>query len=156
MTWHDMTWYVMTWHDMTWYVMTWHDMILYHTVFYHIFCNIAFDAHTLIHPSLRAEYSGKTWQIARLLMRTPIFLCYYIRYKLWDEITYAFPNFNSATVEVRKWIFHPTIYQACNCLSMLGLKLKGPPVYCHPCMYRLQGASTREGFNYPRPERIEK
>ena len=27
-----------------------------------------------------------------------------IHYKLWDEITYQFPNFNGATVEVWKWI----------------------------------------------------
>ena len=25
-------------------------------------------------------------------------------YKVWDEITYPFPNFNGATVEVWKWI----------------------------------------------------
>ena len=24
--------------------------------------------------------------------------------KMWDEITYPFPNFNSATVEVCEWI----------------------------------------------------
>ena len=28
----------------------------------------------------------------------------YIHYKVWDEITYLFPNFNSATVEVWEWI----------------------------------------------------
>ena len=28
----------------------------------------------------------------------------YIHYKLWDGITYPFPNFNGATVEVWEWI----------------------------------------------------
>ena len=28
----------------------------------------------------------------------------HIHYKVWDEITYPFPNFNSATVEVWEWI----------------------------------------------------
>ena len=47
---------------------------------------------------------------------------------IWDEITYPFPNFNSCTVD--KW-FHFTLYNGCNYLFMLGLKLihvnaKGP------------------------------
>ena len=29
-----------------------------------------------------------------------------IHYKVWDEITYAFPNFNSYTVEVWEWLSH--------------------------------------------------
>ena len=28
----------------------------------------------------------------------------YIHYEMWDEITYAFPNFNVATVEVWEWM----------------------------------------------------
>ena len=27
---------------------------------------------------------------------------YYIHYKVWDEITYSFPNFNGATIEICK------------------------------------------------------
>ena len=27
-----------------------------------------------------------------------------IHYNAWDEITYPFPNFNGATIEVLKWI----------------------------------------------------
>ena len=44
--------------------------------------------------------------------------------KAWDEITYPFPNFNVAAVDVCEWIsnFIPH-YCACNYLSMLGLKL---------------------------------
>ena len=30
----------------------------------------------------------------------------YIHDKVWDEITYPFQNFNSATVEVSKWIIN--------------------------------------------------
>ena len=28
----------------------------------------------------------------------------YIHYKVWDEITYPFPNFNGVTIEVWDWI----------------------------------------------------
>ena len=28
----------------------------------------------------------------------------YIHYKVWDKITYQFPNFTSATIEVWEWI----------------------------------------------------
>ena len=44
---------------------------------------------------------------------------------MWDEITYPFPNFNGATVDVWEWDkqFHFTLYNICNYLSMLGLKL---------------------------------
>ena len=44
---------------------------------------------------------------------------------MWDEITYPFLNFNSATVEVWEWIsnFTPHFTGPCDYLSMLGLKL---------------------------------
>ena len=38
-----------------------------------------------------------------------------------NEITYPFSNFNGATAEVYEWISN--FYQACDYLSMLGLKL---------------------------------
>ena len=44
--------------------------------------------------------------------------------KVWDEITYPFPNFNGATVEVWEWISYSTFYNGCNYLSMLS---KGDP-----------------------------
>ena len=49
----------------------------------------------------------------------------YFHHKLWDEITYPFPNFNGCTVEVWEWIsdFIPYFYNGCNYLSMLGLTL---------------------------------
>ena len=31
-------------------------------------------------------------------------ISYYIHYKVWDGITYPFPNFKGATVEVWEWI----------------------------------------------------
>ena len=45
--------------------------------------------------------------------------------KVWIEITYPFPNFNGATIEVLEWInkFNLTFYNGCKYLSMLGLKL---------------------------------
>ena len=48
----------------------------------------------------------------------------YIHYKVWGEITYPFLNFNGAIVEVQEQVsnFIHTL-QACNYLSMLGLKL---------------------------------
>ena len=50
---------------------------------------------------------------------------------MWNEITYIFPNFDGATVEVNKY-FLPALYLTCDYLSMSGLKLnhfsKGAPV----------------------------
>ena len=43
----------------------------------------------------------------------------YIHYKVWNEITYAFPNFNGATMDKE---FHPMLYLVCHYLST-GLKL---------------------------------
>ena len=44
--------------------------------------------------------------------------------KVWDEITYAFPNFNSTIVEVWEWIVSNFIpYFIIDYLSMLGWKL---------------------------------
>ena len=34
----------------------------------------------------------------------PVCISNYINYKVWDEITYPFPNFNGYTVEVWEWI----------------------------------------------------
>ena len=54
--------------------------------------------------------------------------------KVWDEITYQFPNFNRCkNTEVWEWTcaFHPALYNTCNHLSILELKLnhvnKGGP-----------------------------
>ena len=42
----------------------------------------------------------------------------HIHYKVWDEIIYSFPNFNSATIEIWEWISH-FIPHLCDYLSML-------------------------------------
>ena len=34
---------------------------------------------------------------------TPAWIKYYIHYQMLDEITYPFPNFNGATIEVWEW-----------------------------------------------------
>ena len=34
------------------------------------------------------------------LILIPVWISIYIHYKVWDEITYPFPNVNSCTVEV--------------------------------------------------------
>ena len=49
----------------------------------------------------------------------------YIHFKVWDEITFPFPNFNGCAVEVWEWISNITrpLYRACDYLSMLGLLL---------------------------------
>ena len=63
----------------------------------------------------------------------PAWISNHMRSKVWDKITYPLPNFIGATVEVWEWIkkFHPTHYNGCNYLSMLGSKLihvtKGAP-----------------------------
>ena len=44
--------------------------------------------------------------------------------KVWDEITYPFPNFNYATVEVWEWISNfAQRFMMDSYFSMLGLKL---------------------------------
>ena len=46
--------------------------------------------------------------------------------RVWDEITYPFPNFNGWTVDVWEWISNsilPTVYNGCSYLPMPGLKL---------------------------------
>ena len=56
-----------------------------------------------------------------------------IHYKVWDEITYTFPNFNGTAVEVWEWVSNfvcermgiltPRVYWTLDYISMLGLKL---------------------------------
>ena len=71
----------------------------------------------------------------------------YIHYKVWDEITYPFPNF-CWSLGMDK-LFHPTIYWAYNYLSMMGLKLiqvKGAPVEVNflPAVHHLLHPSWTE------------
>ena len=43
------------------------------------------------------------YQRARVTL-IPEWIRHYIHHEVWDEITYPFPNFNGATVEVWEWI----------------------------------------------------
>ena len=60
----------------------------------------------------------------------PAWICNHVHYKVWDEITYPFLNFNGCTVEVcnrwNLWMakrFHLAFYWTCDYLSMLGFRL---------------------------------
>ena len=55
----------------------------------------------------------------------PAWVHNYIHYKMWDEITNPFPDFNGANVEVWEWdkLFHTTLHCTRDYLSMLGLRL---------------------------------
>ena len=58
----------------------------------------------------------------------PAWINNYIYYKMWDEIIYPFPNFNSWTVEVWEWISDIIPHFighmiSTDYLSMLGFKL---------------------------------
>ena len=66
---------------------------------------------------------------------TPAWISNHIHYKMWDEITYPFPNFNSSGIGVWEWMnnFIPHVTGHMFYLSMLGLKLihvskRGPEV----------------------------
>ena len=58
-------------------------------------------------------------------MVIPAWISNHMTNKVWDEITYPFPNFNGATIDVlgMNKLFHPTIYNGCDYISTLGLKL---------------------------------
>ena len=43
------------------------------------------------------------WQLPALTL-IPGLISNYIHHNMWNEITYPFPNFNSAIVEVCEWI----------------------------------------------------
>ena len=62
------------------------------------------------------------WYLGFLLIA---WISNYIHYKLWDEITYPFPNVNGCTVEVLEWIndFILHFITLCDYLSMQGFKL---------------------------------
>ena len=53
----------------------------------------------------------------------------YMHSKVWDEITYQFPNFNSCTIEVWEWISNsiPHFYNRCNYLSNIHAGIKVNP-----------------------------
>ena len=67
---------------------------------------------------------GVTW--------IPAWISDYIHYKVWDEITYSFPNFNSCTVEVWEWISNFTPHFTGHVITYLwdyskSMLVKGAP-----------------------------
>ena len=54
------------------------------------------------------------------LTSIPAYVSNCIRYKVWDETTYPFPNFNGTTVEIWEWIDNSI---PCDYFFMEGLKL---------------------------------
>ena len=53
----------------------------------------------------------------------PAWISNYIHYKVWDEITYPFRNFNGATVEVWEWMINFTLHITGHVNTFLRLKL---------------------------------
>ena len=67
-----------------------------------------------------------------------VFLAWIIKHmlsKVWYDITCPFPNFTGCAVEVlgMEKKCHPTLYNGCNNLSMLGLKLKHVSKWDYTC-----------------------
>ena len=103
-------------------------MIIFYqgNVFENIFCKnsaISFwiqcvNADELLHKAWGPFY----WHGLTLI---PAWISNYIHYKVWDEITYPFPNANGGTVEVWEWMSnfmphftgHVIAYPECKNLS---------------------------------------
>ena len=72
-----------------------------------------------IYRYIKIGYSSPFYHHGLTLIPTRI--CNYIHYKVWDEITHPFPNFNSATIDIWEWISNSIPHCPCNYLSMPGL-----------------------------------
>ena len=62
----------------------------------HLMLHYYFKNHS---PKIIGLLSGTAYTISVLTL-IPAWISNYIHYKVWDEITYPFLNFNGATVEV--------------------------------------------------------
>ena len=77
--------------------------------------------------------------------------------KVWDEITYPFPNFKSCTVEVWEWISNcVSLYYACNYFSILWLMLiyiseRDPCTQAHVVLCTLHVISLVQDCGIPMP-----
>ena len=60
------------------------------------------------------------------LTQIPAWVSEYIRYKVWNKITYPIPKFNGATVEVREWINNFMPYLSVLWLRIIPVNKKGP------------------------------
>ena len=67
----------------------------------------------------KLRYQGPLYQYALTVI--PSCISNYILYGEWDEIIYPLPNVNGCTIGMDK-LFHLTLHNGCNYLSMLGLK----------------------------------
>ena len=75
------------------------------------------------------------------LTSTPAWINNFIHYKMWNEITYPFPNFNGVEIwELTDDYFHLTLNWTCDYLIRLGLKLnhvsKRSPYFLR-CVYKI-------------------
>ena len=69
---------------------------------------------------------GIWWHLWPLLQTwiNSAWVSYHMPSKMWDEITYPFPNFNGATTEAWEWISNfISLYNRCDYLSMEGIRL---------------------------------
>ena len=64
---------------------------------------LAFTSSAAIRPTSITPYNrGSLYKHGLTLI--PVWISNYIHHKVWDEITYPFPNFNGAAVEVWEWL----------------------------------------------------
>ena len=62
--------------------------------------------------NLKCPHDIQGYELHKFFCRIPndrelwihVLYSHYIHYKVWDEITNPFPNYNSATIEIWKWI----------------------------------------------------
>ena len=85
------------------------------------------DENLTFHKTLKMTQPGWWSNLGPLyqhgLTIIPVWISNAIHYKAWDEITYQFPNINSAAVEVWVWISNfILLYRAYDYLSMMRLK----------------------------------
>ena len=101
-------------------------------------------------PGAPQIYQTKLWSEQGLfyeygLTLIPASISTHMHNNGWDGITYPFSNFNGSTFEVfrmDKW-FHPTLYCACNYLSMSGCIARSR------CPFRLMGFGKIILFKIP-------
>ena len=75
-----------------------------------------------VHNSWNIQYHLRPLLLTRIIS---VWVDNYMPCKVWNEITYPFPNFKGATAEVRGWTSNFTLNFCWKCdnFSMFGLKL---------------------------------
>ena len=77
-------------------------------------------------------------------------MSYWIHYKEWNKISYQFPKFNGATVEVGEWIgnFNPHFprhvitYPCWDESQSMVVEAPPPPLYCIWLLFQGQGQDS--------------